>query len=78
MKALLIAALSAVVMLAGCASSTTFQLKQKRAADNSREKREYIKNRKAAEIAKEVLACIHRDVEHGIYKIQLVACSKFT
>ncbi|HIJ52128.1 MAG TPA: hypothetical protein HPP66_03115 [Planctomycetes bacterium] len=55
MKALLIAALSAVVMLAGCASSRTFQLKQKRAADNSRVKREYIKNRKAAEIAKEVL-----------------------
>lgn len=55
MKALLIAALSTVVMFSGCASSRTFQLKQKRAADNSREKREYIKNRKAAEIAKEVL-----------------------
>ena len=42
-------------MLAGCASSRTFQLKQERVADNSRSRIKHIKLQKAAEIAKDVL-----------------------
>ena len=76
MKALLIAALSAVVMLAGCASSRTFQLKQERAADNSRSRINRIKLQKAAEIAKEVLEENNYFVTHFEWEADHYACVK--
>jgi hypothetical protein len=74
MKALLIAALSVVVMLAGCASSRTFQLKQERVADNSREKRKDIKIWKAAEIARQVLEENKYFVTHFEWEADRYAC----
>ncbi|HUS73861.1 MAG TPA: hypothetical protein VMY06_12425 [Sedimentisphaerales bacterium] len=78
MKALLIAALSVVVMLAGCASSRTFQLKQERAADNSRSRIKHIKLQRAAEIAKEVLEENNYFVTHFEWEANHYACVRST
>lgn len=76
MKALLIVALSVVVMLAGCASSRTFQFKQEPAADNSRSRIKHIKLQRAAEIAKEVLEENNYFVTHFEWEADRYACVK--
>ena len=77
MKNLLIAALSAVVMLSGCASSRTFQPK-KLQADKPRTKREYIKIQKAAEIARQVLQENEYSITHFEWEEGRYACVRAT
>jgi len=64
MKALLIAALSTVVMLAGCASSRTFQPKKPQ-LDKSRVKVEAIQFQKAFETAKHILKEKNYDITYS-------------
>lgn len=77
MKNLLIAALSVVVMLSGCASSRTLQPK-KLQVDKPRTKREDIKIRKAAEIAREVLRENEYFITHFEWEEGRYACVRAT
>ena len=77
MKNLLIAALSAVVMLSGCVSSRTLP-PEKLQVDRPRAKREYIKIQKAAEIAREVLRENQYFITHFEWEEGRYACVRAT